>query len=73
MAHEPPARSDAIGLCERCRHARVVPTPRSLFWLCERSRTDPRFPRYPRLPVRACDGFEAAEAGGGPEGGASGG
>ena len=28
------------------------------FWLCERSRTDPAFPRFPPLPVRACAGYE---------------
>jgi hypothetical protein len=29
-----------------------------VFSLCERSRTDPAFPRYPRLPVVECSGFE---------------
>jgi hypothetical protein len=48
------------GLCGACRHRRTVETARgSRFLLCERSRTDSRFPRYPRLPVLACDGFEA--------------
>lgn len=49
------------GLCATCRHRRVVPTPRSAFVLCERSREDTRFPRYPRLPVRQCAGFESSE------------
>ena len=35
----------------------------SVFVLCERSRVDPAFPRYPRLPVLACSGFDPA---GGP-------
>ena len=48
-----------VGLCFRCRHARVVETPRSRFWLCRLSATDERFERYPRLPIRACPGFEA--------------
>jgi len=26
--------------------------------LCELSKTDPRFPKYPRLPVLACPGYE---------------
>ena len=56
---EPP---DPIGLCGRCRHAQQVRTPRSVFWLCGRSRTDARFERYPRLPMRACEGFEAGDA-----------
>jgi len=46
------------GLCRDCRHARRVETPRSLFWLCRRSATDPSFPRYPRLPVLTCRGYE---------------
>lgn len=30
----------------------------SEFSLCERSRTEPEFPRYPRLPVERCPGYE---------------
>jgi hypothetical protein len=30
----------------------------STFRLCERSTTDPRFPRYPPLPVLECAGHE---------------
>jgi hypothetical protein len=40
-------------------HQRIVKTTRgSAFSLCERSRTDPAFPRYPRLPVTRCRGYE---------------
>ena len=40
-------------------HQRIVKTTRgSTFSLCERSRTDPAYPRYPRLPVTACVGHE---------------
>ena len=47
------------GLCDACRHQRLVSNTRgSTFSLCERSRTDPAFPKYPRLPVRACRGYE---------------
>jgi hypothetical protein len=47
------------GLCDSCRHQRIVKTTRgSRFSLCERSRTDPAYPRYPRLPVLRCPGFE---------------
>jgi hypothetical protein len=46
------------GLCDRCRHQQLVHTTRgSTFSLCMLSRTDPRFPKYPRLPVAACCGF----------------
>jgi hypothetical protein len=61
-----------IGLCERCRHARIVETPRSVFWMCALSASDPRFAKYPRLPVLACDGFaegERDDEGGGAEDG----
>jgi hypothetical protein len=30
----------------------------SSFSLCERSREDPAYPRYPRLPVLACPGYQ---------------
>ena len=49
----------SAGLCDTCRHQRLVSNTRgSTFSLCERSRTDPAFPRYPRLPVLACRGYE---------------
>ena len=52
-----------VGLCARCLHARIVETPRSRFWLCERSRHDTTYARYPRLPIMSCRGFEAGEPG----------
>jgi hypothetical protein len=51
------------GLCDTCRHQRIIRNTRgSEFSLCERSRTDPDFPRYPRVPVLECRGFERREA-----------
>jgi hypothetical protein len=51
------------GLCDSCVHQRVVRNTRgSSFSLCERSRTDPAYPRYPRLPVIECPGYERASA-----------
>ena len=47
-----------VGLCAVCRHAQVVTSARgSRFYLCRLSATDPRFPRYPPLPVVNCAGF----------------
>ena len=47
------------GLCDSCAHQRVVKTTRgSSFSLCERSKTQPEYPKYPRLPVRECRGYE---------------
>ena len=51
----------SAGLCSSCRHARVITNDRgSRFVLCERSRTEPQFPKYPPLPVLACAGYERA-------------
>ena len=37
--------------------------------MCDRSRSDPAYPRYPRLPVLECAGYERrAEGEGAPEG-----
>jgi hypothetical protein len=47
------------GLCDSCRHQKVVGNTRgSRFSLCELAKTDPRFKKYPRLPVERCDGYE---------------
>lgn len=52
----------APGLCGRCRHGRLVVSGRgSRFLLCERSKADHRFPRYPALPVFECLGFQDPE------------
>jgi hypothetical protein len=53
------SRTETAGLCGSCVHARVVTSSRgSIFRLCQRSLADPRFPRYPVLPVLACAGYE---------------
>jgi hypothetical protein len=63
----PAAPRPPVGLCGSCRHQRLVPNTRgSVFSLCERSRTEPdEFPRYPRIPVLRCQGFEPTEDRGG--------
>jgi hypothetical protein len=49
----------ASGLCGMCVHARDVTTSRGAsFLLCDRSTFDPRFARYPPLPVRECSGYQ---------------
>jgi hypothetical protein len=46
------------GLCATCVHAQIVTSARgSTFSLCKLSFSDPRFPKYPPLPVRECDGY----------------
>jgi hypothetical protein len=55
------ALRDPIGLCATCRLARVIGNRRgSLFYLCQLSESDPRFPKYPRLPVLRCPGYQSA-------------
>ena len=57
--HTDVVRGQSVGLCATCRHAKIVTSARgSAFYLCQRSLTDERFPRYPRLPVLACVGYE---------------
>jgi len=51
------------GLCGRCRYGqRVVTGKGAVFLRCRRSATDSRFPKYPRLPVVQCPGFQPAAA-----------
>ncbi|HEX3173682.1 MAG TPA: hypothetical protein VHQ43_05630 [Solirubrobacterales bacterium] len=48
------------GLCDTCLHQKLVPNTRgSVFSLCLRSREDPAYPRYPRIPVLDCPGHES--------------
>ena len=55
-------RRPAAGLCDACAHQQLVRTGRgSEFSLCRRSKTDPDYPKYPRLPVLRCAGHEARE------------
>jgi hypothetical protein len=54
---------DAPGLCSTCRHAREIQTRRGpSYLLCNRSLTDDRYARYPRLPVLECAGHEREDA-----------
>jgi hypothetical protein len=46
------------GLCAGCAHALVIRNDRgSRFYLCRLAASDPRFAKYPQLPVRRCSGF----------------
>jgi hypothetical protein len=52
------AGRSSAGLCATCTHRQIVRTARgSEFVLCRLSFTDPRFPKYPPLPVVACAGY----------------
>jgi hypothetical protein len=59
LAAESTSRSRRFGLCDDCRHQRLVRSGRgSLFTMCLLSKTDSAFPKYPRVPVTACDGYD---------------
>ena len=52
MATPPP------GLCDSCAYARRIESARgSVFILCRLSETNPRFAKYPRLPIVVCGGY----------------
>ena len=64
MNDRPPdgqAPGSSAGLCDRCVNMQRVTTARgSRFYLCRLSFTDPRFARYPPIPVLSCPGFARA-------------
>ena len=50
------------GLCETCRHVKKLSNAKgSTFYMCQRAETDPKYTRYPRLPVQKCEGHEKTE------------
>ena len=53
-----PQASERVGLCVHCAHSRSIhPERGGGYWLCELSRSDPRFRKYSQLPVRSCAGL----------------
>jgi hypothetical protein len=45
-------------LCESCRWMREVRTSKSRFLLCELSKKDAAYAKYPPQPVVRCEGHE---------------
>lgn len=59
MRERTQAAGGPIGLCGACIHARRVDTSRGTSYsLCGLHASDPSYPKYPRLPVIACRGFD---------------
>lgn len=57
------SKREVVGLCLACRHVRVVESQRGgVFYLCRLAETDPEFPKYPRLPVKECSGYERGDS-----------
>ena len=58
-ARDRPPDTARAGLCATCVHVQIVESSkRSVFYLCRRAETDPRFRKYPALPVLSCVGHE---------------
>ena len=54
-----PAHPGPGGLCPQCRHVKVLQSQRSsTFLLCQLSKSDPSYRRYPPQPRMVCPGFE---------------
>ncbi len=71
MAHDAPPRQAGsalpAGLCDACRHVRRIRSDRgTTFYQCGRAADDPRYRRYPPIPVLSCPGFEPEPSGGAP-------
>ena len=51
------------GLCATCVHAKVLLSDRgSRFYRCSLSDANPRYARYPTLPVVYCQGYQPTVA-----------
>jgi len=63
VRHNVTEEGKIVGLCATCKNVRRVTSDRgSRFYLCELSKVDARFPKYPRLPVLNCSGYIRIEA-----------
>ena len=59
MEHVVQHDAETVGLCFGCVHAKVIRSDRgSEFYLCKLSGAGSPFPKYPRLPIRGCKGYE---------------
>jgi hypothetical protein len=60
-ADVPPALH--AGLCDDCRHQRVITSAKgSAFSMCKKHDEDPRYRKYPPLPVLRCQGYVRRDA-----------
>jgi hypothetical protein len=54
--------SPIVGLCATCKYVHLLKSAKGSFFLrCNLAKTDPRFQKYPVLPVLQCAGFERVE------------
>jgi hypothetical protein len=49
-------------LCEKCALMREIITPKgSRFLLCQLSKSEPAYPKYPPQPIVRCGGYQEKE------------
>ncbi|HTB75185.1 MAG TPA: hypothetical protein VK762_18175 [Polyangiaceae bacterium] len=59
-----PTPAPPAGLCESCLHCKEIRSGKgSVFRLCLLHERDPRFAKYPRIPVLQCPGYAKKPAG----------
>ena len=64
MVRERDHERERAGLCVDCQYLRLIASDRgTTFYLCRRSLSDKTFPKYPRLPVIQCRGYEPKAGG----------
>ena len=57
-----PPDAPTAGLCASCAHVRVQRSDRGTEFLrCAKAETDPRYRKYPPLPVLRCAGHEPSQ------------
>ncbi len=55
-------RDPSLGLCGSCRYRRgVIGRRGATYVLCRRAESDSNYPKYPRLPMLRCAGYEERE------------
>jgi hypothetical protein len=58
MAPDARPPDERAGLCASCLHVKVITSSRGgVFYQCALSFVDPRFAKYPALPVLSCIGY----------------
>ncbi len=55
-------RDPSLGLCGSCRYRReVIGRQGAMYVLCRRAESDSNYPKYPRVPMLRCAGYEERE------------
>ncbi len=62
MMQRPRGDVGRFGLCDTCLNAKLIRNTRgSVFVMCELSKVDDGYPKYPPVPIIQCDGYRPPE------------